>query len=96
MSNYHTTIRSLYRSESPLHGTSSGCGWRRRPPDTEGSCKAVADSRKRVVLQLGRFLWNNLGKGKWIWDSEHGMLGVSMGQVQWKQLQADWLSINYI
>jgi hypothetical protein len=24
---------------SPPHGASSGCGWRRRPPDMEGSCE---------------------------------------------------------
>jgi hypothetical protein len=23
------------------HGTSSGCGWRTRPPDMEGSCKYI-------------------------------------------------------
>jgi hypothetical protein len=43
-------------SLSPRHGASSGCGWRRRPPDTEGSCEyieqAVADRRQGVVLQL--------------------------------------------
>jgi len=35
---------------------SSGCGCRRRPPDTEGSCEnieyVVAESRQVVVLQL--------------------------------------------
>jgi len=25
----------------PSHSTSSSCGWRRRPPDMEGSCKCV-------------------------------------------------------
>jgi len=24
---------------SPRHGDTSGCGWRRRPPDVEGSCE---------------------------------------------------------
>jgi len=24
---------------SPQHGTSSGCGWRRRHPDMEGRCE---------------------------------------------------------
>jgi hypothetical protein len=32
------------------------CGWRRQPPDVEGSCEyiewAVANSQQRVVLQL--------------------------------------------
>jgi hypothetical protein len=23
--------------------------------------------------------------GKWMWDLEHGVLGVSIGQVHWKQ-----------
>jgi hypothetical protein len=26
---------------SPLHGASSDCGWRRRPPDMEGSCEYI-------------------------------------------------------
>jgi hypothetical protein len=25
----------------PRHGASSGCGWRRRPPDMEGSCEYI-------------------------------------------------------
>jgi hypothetical protein len=37
------------------HGASSGCGWRRRPPNMDGSCeyiwKSVANSREGVVLQ---------------------------------------------
>jgi len=41
----------------PLHGASSGCRWRRRPPDMEGICKyieeAVVESLQGVVLQLG-------------------------------------------
>jgi hypothetical protein len=39
---------------SPRHAASSVCGWRKWPPDMEGSCeyteKAVADSRQGVVL----------------------------------------------
>jgi len=39
------------------HGMSSGCGWRRWPPDVEGSCiytqKVIMDSQQGVVLQLG-------------------------------------------
>jgi hypothetical protein len=27
-------------------------------------------------LGTGWILWNDLGNGKWIWDLEHGMLGV--------------------
>jgi hypothetical protein len=49
-------------SLSLRRGASSGCGWRRRPTDMEGSWKfvylAAADSRHCVVLQL----WG-LGKG---------------------------------
>jgi len=26
---------------SPRYGASSGCGWRRRPPDMDGSCKYI-------------------------------------------------------
>jgi hypothetical protein len=41
---------------SPRHGASSGCGWRRRPPDMESSCvyteQTVRDSGRGVVLQL--------------------------------------------
>jgi hypothetical protein len=41
---------------SPRNGASSGCGWRKRPPDMVGSYEyikqAVADSRQGVVLQL--------------------------------------------
>ena len=41
---------------SPRHGASSGCGWRRRPPDTEGSCdyieQGVADNRQGVDPRL--------------------------------------------
>jgi hypothetical protein len=40
----------------PRHGASSCCGWRRRPPDMESSCKyierAVADRRKRAILHM--------------------------------------------
>jgi hypothetical protein len=43
-------------SLSPMHGATSCCGWRRRPPDTEDSCEyieqAVVDNRQGVVLQL--------------------------------------------
>jgi len=39
---------------SGRHGASSGCGWRRWHPYTEGSCKyiewAVAGSRQWVIL----------------------------------------------
>jgi hypothetical protein len=28
-------------SLSRRHGTSSGCGWRRRPPNTEGRCEYI-------------------------------------------------------
>jgi hypothetical protein len=42
-------------------GTSSGCGWRRWPPDMKGSCnyieEAVMDSRQEVVLKLGGLAW---------------------------------------
>jgi hypothetical protein len=48
-------------SYTMLRCVSSGCGWRRRPPDVEGNCKcityAVSDSRQWVVLQLGGLLW---------------------------------------
>jgi len=36
-------------------------------------------------LRYGHILWNNLDNGKWLWDLEGGMLGVSSGQVCWKQ-----------
>jgi hypothetical protein len=29
----------LVTRQSPWHAESSGCGWRRRPPDMEGSCE---------------------------------------------------------
>jgi len=32
-------VCNLLRGDlSQRHGASSGCGWRRRPPDMEGSC----------------------------------------------------------
>jgi hypothetical protein len=31
----------LSGSLSPWQGTSSGCGWRRQPPDMEGSCECI-------------------------------------------------------
>jgi len=34
----HSTVSG---SLSPPHGASSGCGWRKRPPDTEGSCEYI-------------------------------------------------------
>jgi len=41
---------------SQWHGVSLGHGWRRQPPDMEGSCKyieeAVVDSSHGVILQL--------------------------------------------
>jgi hypothetical protein len=41
----------------PEDGTSSGCGWRRQPPDMEGSYEcieqAVMDSRQGVLLLHG-------------------------------------------
>jgi hypothetical protein len=44
-------------SLSTRNGASSVFGWRRQPPDMEGSCeyieKTVADSRQGVVLQIG-------------------------------------------
>jgi len=47
---------ALCGSVSPRNGASSVFGWRRRPPDTEGSWQynewAVADIRRGVVLQL--------------------------------------------
>jgi hypothetical protein len=46
---------------SSRHGASSGCGWRRRPPDMEDTYEyteqAVADSRQGVVLQVGGWAW---------------------------------------
>jgi hypothetical protein len=46
----------LWGSLSPRHGTSSGCGRKRRPPDMEGSCeyteKVVANSRQRGSSSL--------------------------------------------
>jgi hypothetical protein len=40
-------IRLVFRWVAPRHSASSGCGWRRRPADGEGSCvlnKWFADS----------------------------------------------------
>jgi len=31
----------LSGSLSPRHAPSSGCGWRRQPPDMEGSCQHI-------------------------------------------------------
>jgi len=31
----------LCRSLLPRHGASLGCGWKRRPPDVEGSCEYI-------------------------------------------------------
>jgi hypothetical protein len=43
------------------NGASSGCKWRKHPPDMEGSCEyiesAVADTRQGVALQLGGWAW---------------------------------------
>jgi hypothetical protein len=33
-------MRNMYIM-SPRHGASSGCGWRRRPPDMEGGCEYI-------------------------------------------------------
>jgi hypothetical protein len=33
-------------------------------------------------LRIGRILWNDVGNRECIWDLEHGMLGVCIGQVQ--------------
>jgi hypothetical protein len=45
----------LHVSLSPRHSVSSDCGWRRRPPDIEGSCEyieeATSNSRRGVVIQ---------------------------------------------
>jgi hypothetical protein len=59
-SNKSSTVRDLVFT-AMLHtmisgpiatdGVSSGCGWRRQPPDMEGSCEYI-DSRQGVVLQL--------------------------------------------
>jgi hypothetical protein len=42
---------------SPWHDASSGCGWRTRLPDMEGSWEyveqAIADSQHGVVVQFG-------------------------------------------
>jgi hypothetical protein len=39
---YSTLLSAmLYVSLSPRYGASSGCGWRRRPPDVEGSCECI-------------------------------------------------------
>jgi len=35
------TITYHVGSLSPRHGTSSGCGWNRRPPYLEGSCEYI-------------------------------------------------------
>jgi hypothetical protein len=47
----------LYGSLSPRHGASSSFGWRKRPPDMEGSYEYIewadTNSRQRVFLQLG-------------------------------------------
>jgi hypothetical protein len=38
----HTKQQAMLSgSLSPRHGASSGCGWRRRPPDMEGSCEYI-------------------------------------------------------
>jgi len=34
-------ISMLCGSLSPWHGTFLGCGWRKWPPDMEGSCKYI-------------------------------------------------------
>jgi hypothetical protein len=52
-----TYFLSYLLRQAPWHGASSGCGWRRRPPDMDGSSEyveqAVADSRQILVSSLG-------------------------------------------
>jgi hypothetical protein len=47
-------------SLSPWHGTSSGCGWRRRPSDMEGSCKYTEQA---VANSKGQFSSLGIGHG---------------------------------
>jgi len=35
---FEEDVPTLCGSVPPRHGISSGCGWRRRPPDVEDSC----------------------------------------------------------
>jgi hypothetical protein len=37
----HLKMNNLSGSLSPRHGTSTGCGWRRRPTDMEGSANIL-------------------------------------------------------
>jgi len=41
MRNILNHLTMLYGSLLPLHGAAPGCGWRRRPPDMEGSCECI-------------------------------------------------------
>jgi hypothetical protein len=56
---FSVIISAMLRgSLSPLHGTSSGCGRRRRPPSTESSCEhdMCLQSSRMILLQASHLI----------------------------------------
>jgi hypothetical protein len=37
----------------------------------------------------GPLTWRDPGNGEWTWDLEHGMSGVSIEHIHWKQKQVN-------
>jgi len=48
----------MFQRKNPCYDTSSGCGWRRRPPDTEGGCE-------KQLRRVDKGWSSNFGVGRW-------------------------------
>jgi hypothetical protein len=78
-------------NRQPTRGGPPDCGL---SADKQTITVKIHHSTKYYAEPRTWYHWTAPNKGKLIWDLEHGMLGVSIGNVYWRQEQANWQSMT--